>query len=156
MNGDVEVQIGPPVLDDERLELINAFQVERATRVGWKEKRFEVDEYRQSFIMNSVPAFEFRYRVGGKLVAVAHADRSPRALNSVYCFYHPAVAPRSMGTFNILTQIQFAGRAGLEHLYLGFAVAGCRSMEYKRKFRPLESLVDGQWREEKTGIAQGG
>jgi leucyl-tRNA---protein transferase len=35
----------------------------------------------------------------------------------------------------------------LPHLYLGYHVAGCRSLEYKANFRPNETLgVDGKWR----------
>jgi arginine-tRNA-protein transferase len=39
-----------------------------------------------------------------------------------------------------------AGR-GLPHVYLGYFVAGCRSLEYKARFRPNETLdTTGEWR----------
>jgi arginine-tRNA-protein transferase len=34
----------------------------------------------------------------------------------------------------------------LPHVYLGYHVAGCRSLEYKGRFRPNEVLgEDGEW-----------
>jgi hypothetical protein len=53
---------------------------------------------------------------------------------------------RSLGTFNILSLLASARERGLPHVYLGYHVAGCRSMEYKRKFRPNEVLrPNGTW-----------
>jgi Arginine-tRNA-protein transferase, C terminus len=53
---------------------------------------------------------------------------------------------RSLGTFNILSLLAAARERELPHVYLGYYVEGCRSMEYKRKFRPNEVLgADGAW-----------
>ena len=53
---------------------------------------------------------------------------------------------RSLGTFDILSLLASARERGLPHVYLGYYVAGCQSMEYKRKFRPNEVLrPDGTW-----------
>ena len=67
-------------------------------------------------------------------------------LSAIYCYYDPRDRVRSLGTFNILSLLASARERGLPHVYLGYCVAGCRSREYKRKFRPNEVLrPNGTW-----------
>jgi len=63
----------------------------------------------------------------------------------VYSFYAPNEIRRSLGTFMILDHIAYAAQLGLPYLYLGYWVADCRKMEYKRRFRPLEALGPQGW-----------
>jgi arginine-tRNA-protein transferase len=85
--------------------------------------------------------------VAGRLAAIAYVDLSPQAVNSIYCFHHPDFRQRSLGTFDVLVEIELARRSGRPHLYLGYHVADCRSMIYKARFRPAEVLVEGRWRD---------
>ena len=39
--------------------------------------------------------------------------------------------------------IDRARRQRLPHVYLGYYVEGCRSLEYKRRFAPNEILTEG-------------
>lgn len=82
----------------------------------------------------------------GRLVAVSIVDRFADALSSVYCYYDPDLADRSLGTFMVLTEIAYGRAVGLAWLYLGFHVADSRKMAYKGRFYPHQVLVDGQWR----------
>ena len=51
----------------------------------------------------------------------------------------------------MLSLLEHAARRGLEHVYLGYYVAGCRSMEYKQRFRPNQLLgSDRQWHDDLT------
>jgi arginine-tRNA-protein transferase len=144
-NRDVEVEVGEPEVDLERLRLHHRFHEERRQRRGWPRSEIDVREYVETFLENAVPTLEFRYRLGGRLVGVAYVDESPEALNSVYAFHAPELARRSLGTFDVLTEIEEARRRGKEHVYLGYYVEGCASMEYKRSFRPSEMRVEGRW-----------
>jgi arginyl-tRNA--protein-N-Asp/Glu arginylyltransferase len=45
----------------------------------------------------------------------------------------------------VLWQVEAARRAGLEWLYLGYAIEGCRKMQYKSCYRPQERLRAGRW-----------
>jgi leucyl-tRNA---protein transferase len=146
-NRDVQVEIGQPAVDAERLEVYHAFHEERSARVGWKRQQISAEEYHRTFLQNIVATVELRYRVAGRLAAVAYIDLSPEAVNSIYCFHHPDFRRRSLGTFDVLVEIELARRSGRPHLYLGFHVADCRSMAYKASFRPAEVLVEGSWRE---------
>jgi len=41
--------------------------------------------------------------------------------------------------------IQIAKQRKLAHVYLGYYVDQCRSLEYKARFRPNEILIERQW-----------
>jgi arginyl-tRNA--protein-N-Asp/Glu arginylyltransferase len=89
---------------------------------------------------------EFRYRLGEHLLGVSIADRLPSGLSSVYMYFDPDFADRSLGTFSVLWEIDYCRRAGLPYYYLGFYIAGSPTMSYKSRFRPNEILVaDDRW-----------
>ncbi len=85
------------------------------------------------------------FREDGTLLAVAVVDVLDHGFSAVYTFYAPDIQSRSPGTFAILWQIQEAHRRGLDCVYLGFWLAGCRKMAYKSGFRPLERLIGAEW-----------
>ena len=67
-------------------------------------------------------------------------------MSAIYFFYDPELRARSLGTFNVLCLLEECIVRGLTHLYLGYFVEGCRSLEYKANFKPNEVLrPDGQW-----------
>jgi arginine-tRNA-protein transferase len=144
-NQDVVLEVGAPELDDARIELYQRFHGEREKTRGWPPSRMDGEEYFGNFLDNVVPTSELRYRVGGALVAVAYVEETPRALNSIYAYYDPRCARRSLGTFDVLKEIEAAAAAGKDFVYLGLYVQGCQSMAYKRSFRPCELLIDGHW-----------
>lgn len=81
----------------------------------------------------------------GQLIACALTDRLSDGVSMVYSFYDPAEERRSPGTFMILDHVTYAAGLKLPYLYLGYWVGGCRKMDYKRRFRPLEALGSQGW-----------
>lgn len=140
----LEVELGPPRVDAERLALYDAHRFGRELA---RERRDPMDaaSYQRFLVDRYCDAFEIRYRLNGRLVALAVTDRGERALSAVYCYYDPAHARMSLGTYSILKQLELAQQWELEHLYLGLYVAGSPAMEYKARFRPHERRVDGEW-----------
>ena len=45
----------------------------------------------------------------------------------------------------MLSQLDWAAREGLPHVYLGYWIDGHPKMDYKRRFQPLEVLLQGNW-----------
>lgn len=87
----------------------------------------------------------YRFYDGPKLVALAVVDELQDGLSAIYTFFDPDSDKRSLGTFAILWQIERARALGLEYLYLGYWIRGCKKMSYKSEFRPLELYVKNQW-----------
>lgn len=87
----------------------------------------------------------YRFYDGPKLIALAVVDELQDGLSAIYTFFDPDSDKRSLGTFAILWQIERARALGLEYLYLGYWIRGCKKMAYKSEFRPLELYVKNRW-----------
>lgn len=143
-NADVDVCCGPPSVDDEHFALFREYQA----IVHPEDPQYDRALFAQFLGASLIPTFELRFRCAGRLVGVSVVDACGDALSSVYCYYDPQEARRSLGVFTGLAEIEECRRRGLRYWYLGYHVAGCRKMEYKSRFRPHELLgADGVWRE---------
>jgi leucyl-tRNA---protein transferase len=149
---EIRVVVGEPEVSEERLDLYDRYHAFQADSKEWPDHGpKDPDDYRLSFIDNPFPTEEWRYYLGDALVGVGYVDVLPEGLSAIYFYYDPAHRDRSLGTWNVLRLIEETRRRGLAHLYLGYHVAGCRSLEYKANFRPNETLgVDGKWRPFRT------
>jgi arginine-tRNA-protein transferase len=144
-NRDVTVEVGPPEPTPEKLDLHNRFVNHRFDRgdAGFP----NLESYAEVFGPSPVTTRELRFRLGGRLVGLGLVDLLPDVVSSVYFFFDPAEARRSLGTFSALEEIELARRTGRSYLYLGYYITGCREMNYKARFRPSEVLTpDGHWR----------
>lgn len=147
---DVQVAIGPPVCDQERFDIYSAYQ----EQVHDQQMQMDYDRFAEFFFESPISTLEFTYRLDGRLVAAGVVDATPTALSSVYFYYDPRQARRSLGVFSALVEIEECRRRGLAHWYTGYWVPGCSKMAYKSAFRPFELLSStGEWRaaEEASG-----
>lgn len=92
------------------------------------------------------------FRLAEKLLAVTVLDVLPQGLSAVYTFFDPEQAHRSPGRYALLWSIGEAKRRGLAWVYLGYWIDGCRKMQYKQDYRPIELLMNGRWRRFDTGV----
>lgn len=147
-DGDVRLVIGTPSVSDEKLELHDRFHMFQHFHKGWPDRGPESESaYLESFVNNPFATEEWCYYLGERLVGVGYVDALPMGLSAIYFFHDPGDRDRSLGTYNVLSVIHEAARRGVPHVYLGYYVEGCRSLEYKARFRPNETLhPDGTWR----------
>lgn len=82
----------------------------------------------------------------GKLIAGCLIDHLQDGLSAVYSFFDPDSDRQSLGSYIVLWLIQHARLHNLNHVYLGYWVAGSRKMAYKARFRPLEGFGPDGWR----------
>lgn len=138
-NGDLVVSFAARGCDAERAGLFNRYQRGVHDRESSADPAFLEDDA-------GVAGGELHARDGdGRLLAVSVVDVFDDALSSVYCYYDPDQRQRALGTFMGLAELAWCQANGRRWWYLGFLVSGCRSMEYKARFRPHEVLVAGQW-----------
>ena len=104
------------------------------------------DQYSHFLLQSRVNTRLIDFRENTKLVMVSIVDVLGDGVSSVYTFFEPGVAAASFGTYNILWQIEQCRSLGLPYLYLGYWIKNSRKMAYKAKFRPIEGLIDGEWR----------
>jgi arginine-tRNA-protein transferase len=139
----VSIQVGEPVPTDEKFDLYAKYCAR------WHEhKEAETREGFERFLYQSpVDSIEFTFRVGDRLVGTGICDICERSLSSVYFYFDPDEAGRSLGTFSTLCEIDFAREHGIPHWYAGFWIRDCPAMTYKANFGPAEVLgMDGKWR----------
>lgn len=153
-NQGVRTRIVPATRTEENFALYRKYLQSRH-KDGGMDDHVELDFDRYLLSEFSETRFlEMRLGSGpheGRLVGVAVTDVSADALSAVYTFYDPEEHPRSLGTLGILEQVAWARRDGLSHVYLGYWIKDHPKMDYKRRFRPLERIEQGRWRDFEEG-----
>jgi arginine-tRNA-protein transferase len=151
----LRVRLGPPRVDERRLDLYARWHAAREDRRGWKESALSPDDYALQFAFPHPAVREISFWDESGLVGISLCDVTPRAWSAIYFFYDPRVARLSPGVANVMTCIALARERGIPHVYLGYRVLGCPSMRYKAAFQPHELLrgrpgldEEPQWTEE--------
>ena len=111
------------------------------------------DQYSHFLLQSRVNTRLIEFRDEGRLVMVSIVDFLPDGISSVYTFFDPEISGASLGTYNILWQIEQCRSLGLPYLYLGYWIAESRKMAYKERFKPIEGLVNGSWAQLNTDSA---
>ena len=142
--------VGPPCVDDARLDLYARWHAGREVARGWEANPQTRDRYGLEFAFPHPCAREAAFyddEAGGRLVGIGLFDATPNALSAAFFYYDPAYAQHSLGTANVLSLLADARSQERPYVYLGYRVRGCRSLQYKSSFRPHELLgPDGIWK----------
>lgn len=85
------------------------------------------------------------YHPNDELLGVAVVDILENSLSSVYTFFKPEESKRSLGTFAVLWQIDYAKSNNIDYVYPGYWIKDCPKMNYKTRFQPLEGYFSGRW-----------
>lgn len=150
-NGDLKRVPIEPKASMEQFSLLRAYLDDRHPAGGMSE--MTVLDYAAMVEETPITTSLVEYRQtgdegtegAGKLLGCALSDRLGDGISMVYSFYAPGEARRSLGTHMILDHIDYTASLGLPYLYLGYWVSGCRKMDYKRRFSPLEALGPQGW-----------
>ena len=138
-NADVRVETGTPASTDEKWSAFAAYL--RYQHDGsMSDARDDFDRF---LYESPTESLEMVYRVGRRLAGVGLVDLASNAMSSVYFYFHPDFARRSLGVFGAIREIEECRRRGLDHWYVGYYVQDCSKMRYKADFRPFEMLGDG-------------
>lgn len=146
-NSDIEIIIASSGLDKSVYELYIEHHEARAQEVGWNPPTvFGSLSHLSSMEDNPFEIQVWRHTLEGKLLGVCFVEPLSDGYSAVYSFYDPNFKQRSLGTWMILSLIEKARAENLPFIYLGYYVAGCRSMSYKGSFYPSQVRgADGSW-----------
>ena len=144
-NADIQTRLAPPLRTEENFALFRRYLEGRHADGPMADS--DQEDFDEFVASGWSPTRFLELRHNGRLLGVAVTDVFPDALSAVYTFFDPEQHARGLGTLAILRQIEFARRGGRNHLYLGYWIAAHPKMEYKARFRPLQALVNGDWRQ---------
>ncbi len=141
-NQDVVMRVQGPELTPEKWELYGRYMQHQHAA----DPTDESPQAQAATLYKEVTGtVEATYHVGDRLVAVTILDICSQSVSSVYHFFEPAEAARSLGVYSVLAEIDWAHRHGIPHYYLGFWIEGASTMHYKANYRPHELLRNGIW-----------
>ncbi len=104
-----------------------------------------ISDFRQFLYCDWSDTRFLELRINKQLIAIAVTDRLNDGLSAVYSFFEPEMQNRSLGTYCILKQIDYAKERGLNYLYLGYWIKNHKKMHYKSNFKPLQLYIDERW-----------
>ncbi len=137
------VEVGKPRIDAQRLQLHTRWHGTREDARGWEPTQLSEDEYATQFAFPSTTGQEMAWYDGDQLLAIGLIDLTPNAVSAAYFFYDPVIARLSPGVGNVMRCVELARELGRQHVYLGYRVEACASLQYKGLFTPHE-VLDGR------------
>jgi arginine-tRNA-protein transferase len=142
-NADLEIHLEPAAYTDEHYDLYARY-VE--ARHGDGDMYPPTREQFRSFLLSTWSDTRFlTMTLDGEMVCVAVTDQQRDGLSSVYTFFDPDLADRSLGVMAILQQLELARGLKLPHLYLGYWISESAKMRYKIDYRPSQLFSKGRW-----------
>ncbi|MFM2247766.1 MAG: hypothetical protein RL071_3841 [Pseudomonadota bacterium] len=142
-NRDVVVEAGPATYTAEKLALYNRHKRERG--LSHSDEPMTRSSYEGWFLSTCVTTVEMRYLVDGRLIGVGILDLGEQDASSVYFYFDPDEAPRSLGVFSALMELAWLRSRGGRYLYMGLWVEDCRHLYYKAGYAPHERRIGGEW-----------
>lgn len=142
-NQDLAMQLKPLAFDEAHYRLYRRYQAARHAGGGMDQD--DREQYRSFLLQSRIDSALAEFTLDGEVVMVALVDRLLDGLSAVYTFFDPDLEKRGLGVYGVLTQIRLTREMGLPYLYLGYWIADCRKMAYKRAYRPLEALRERRW-----------
>lgn len=143
-NSDIHTTMVPASFSEEHFALYSRYQSWRHT--GDIMDHNDPDRYREFMVESSIETVFIEYRLDGDLVALSVCDLPDDGMSAVYTFFDPDMPKRSLGSFAIMKQIDYVNEMGLDWLYLGYWIDGCKKMSYKTNFKPMFGFVSKEWR----------
>jgi arginine-tRNA-protein transferase len=145
LNADLSIQVRPATATYEQYRLFTRYLNNR--HPGGEMARMSFIDYRPMVEETAVETriAEFRDEAG-TLQAACLFDLLDDGTSAVYSFFEPYRPERGLGTYVVHWLIQATARWGGEYVYLGYWIENSRTMAYKTRYRPLESLTSAGWR----------
>jgi len=141
-NKDLKIVIQKPTISIEHINLYNKYHQYMSEKKDWPLNQIDGNDYHKSYVEGANDfGFELLYFYNDKLICVGLADIiQNRLISAVYTYYDPDFNKRSLGKFNIITQIMIAKKMKIPYWFPGFWIKDHHSMGYKEEYKPFEVL----------------
>ncbi len=133
-NRDLDLRVRPAEVDPERCALFDRHKV----RFDEGVPHALTDFLGPNPAAHPVPVLEFGLYRRDRLIAASYLARGHRSVASLYCVFEPDEAPRSLGIYTMLREIQWAKEQGCRLYYPGYALLEPSPMDYKKTFHGLQ------------------
>lgn len=144
----LQTSVSAPRFSDEHYALYIRYQESRHSGGGMDQG--DAEQYADFLLTSHVTTLMVEFREPGMgeqkglLRMVSVIDQIGDGLSAVYTFYTPEPG-LSLGTFNVMWQIELAKALDLKYLYLGYWIKDSAKMAYKTRFQPHELFRNGVW-----------
>ncbi len=140
-NADVEIRVKQAQLDPERQELFDLHK---------QRFRDNVPNSLEDFLGPAPQAgpcltVEVGGYLHGDLIAASYLDVGSNSVSSVYAFFNPEFAFRSLGTATMMWEIIVARRSAKKWHYPGYCYVEPSGYDYKRGFGPTQCYDWAAW-----------
>jgi arginine-tRNA-protein transferase len=142
-NQDIEYVLRPLEFSETHYALYRRYQAAR--HAGGGMDLDDREQYRAFVLTSQIDSALAEFSLDGRVVMVSLIDRLLDGLSADYTFYDPDLGKRSLGVYNVLSQIDLAKQLALPYLYLGYLIRESPKMAYKADYQPLELFRDGAW-----------
>lgn len=142
---DVTIKIGPPTSDASRLALFNRHR--KLRNLNTTQEAYSESDFASFLVATACPTVELSFWVAETLVGCTIMDVGDRSVSAVYTFFDPDYSKLSLGTLDVLKQIQWAQENLRPLAYLGMYVRENNHLNYKARFRPQERFRNQTWQE---------
>lgn len=143
-HANLEARIGAIDFNEEHFRLYSRYQKTR--HIGGGMDSDDTEQYRSFLMQSQVDSALVEFREEGVLRMVSVVDFLADGISAVYAFYDCQDRTASYGTYNVLWLADWCRRMGLPYLYLGYWIGESRKMAYKADFKPIEALLDDEWK----------
>lgn len=143
LNQQLQLAAVPAAFTEEYFDLYRRYLDSRHTDGSMADP--EKEDFKQFLYSKWSDTAFLEFRLDGRLIAVAVTDIASDGVSAVYSFFDPEMSKRSLGTYCVLKQLDYAKLLGLDYIYLGYWIEDHPKMHYKVNFRPLQIYRDEQW-----------
>lgn len=142
-NSDVEIRVKRAELDPERQRLFDLHKMRFKDNIPNSLEDF-LGPAPQAGPCLTIEVGGF---LKGRLIAASYMDVGSNSVSSIYAFFDPEHADRSLGTATVLWEIVVARRSAKRYYYPGYCYVEPSGYDYKRRFRPMECYDWESWKD---------
>lgn len=137
----IDIYIQKPSITQAHIALYNKYHLYMKDKKGWDFSIMDIDCYMETFIEGYRDfGYEMLFVLDSKLIGVGLVDVVKDCITAIYFYYDHDYSHFSLGTLNILKQIELGKNLKLTYFYPGYWIQNHYCMGYKERFKPFEAL----------------